>query len=357
MKKSIIFISLLFSLFMLQAQTDGPVAVVKLNRTEALTQSQFRWYEELTKLQKNGAELTLDEKKQLRDSLVDQMLLRQDADALGITVSDNDVLNAAMQNFSIALQQQGIQPVTDPLRYKTEYTKMIVAQGQSQAMAEKIYQFNLENIKNSLILQSYVRQTKRAELSDMGTPSEEILSKVYNQNIAQFVQPEYVLMNHIFYQADSITGITVKTEAEDLYRKITSGSVDFDEVVKTSGNLFPYSQVKGQPIMVARTDTQIVQVLGDTFVDALFVDDNNGKIIFLQSNMGFHIVRIDEYSPAKLLGMNDLILGQQVSIMEYLSQNVQGQMEQNLLESLAVKVFPELRERAEITTDPFEGSL
>ncbi len=352
MKKSALLVILFTLIAQIFGQTlaDRPVAVVKLHKTEVLPQTKFRRYEQTMKMQKKGVDLTLDEKKQLLDVLINQLLVRQDAAKLGISVSDEEVLPAAMQGLSMELQQMGQIPAGAVLTDPEQFKKLLVENGHD-------YDLYLENTRNSLLIEKYITQTRRNDFDSLPAPDSKTIEEFYNQNIAQFAQPEYVMVSQIFFAVK--TGddkASVKKKGEDLFRKITGGQISFDDAVKENGDDFPFTKIKGQPFTVARADAQAAKYFGQAFTNELFAGKEVSRIYFMESAVGFHIVKIADHKQASVLGVDDRINPmQEITVRTYLSQIIMNQMRQQLYARLQQEVVQDLRSRSEVNT--FEDAL
>ena len=349
-------ISLVFLQFILlaglfgQSFSDRPVAVIKLHKTEALPQTKFRRYEKTMTLQKGGEDLSLEEKKQLLDVIINQMLVKQDAETKGISVSEEEILPAAMQTLSRDLQQMNRIPAGAVLKDPEQFKQLLVENGQD-------YDLYLENTRNSLLVERYISQTRRSDFEDMEGPGEKMIQDFYNQNIAQFAQPEYVLLSQVFFQLnEGADKASVKQKAEDIYRKISSGSVSFEDAVKDEGDNFPFTQVKGQPFTVARADGQAIQIFGEEFTNGLFEGKDQSKVYLMESKIGYHVIRISDHMEARVLGLDNRINPmQELTVRDYLTQVLYAQMQQQLYAKLQKEVVTDLRDRAEVTT--FEDAL
>ena len=352
MKKISLFFlfSLLMGSLFAQSFNDRPVAVIKLHKTEALPQTKYRRYEKTMVLQNKGVELTLDEKKQLLDVIINQMLVKQDSESLGITVSDDEVLPAAMQGLSLELQQMQQIPAGAMLNDPEQFKRLLVDNGHD-------YDLYLENTKNSLLIQRYITQTKKSDFENMPGPDDKTVQDFYNQNIGQFAQPEYVLLNQIYFKAaEGDDRSAVKKRAEDLYRRISAGNVSFDDVSKEEGDDFPFTQVKGQPFTIARADSQANEVFGQEFTNSLFEGKEPSLVYLLESKIGFHIIRIGDHREARVLGIDERINPmQEMTVRNYLVQIITSQMEQQLYGRLQQQVVQDLRSRSEVTI--FEEAL
>lgn len=349
MASLLLFLVFLIPLFGQTSPMDRPVAVVKLHKTEVLPQTKFVRYKQAMMLQNGGKELSVEEKKQLLDVLINQMLVRQDAENRGIFVEEETVLPTAMQGLSLELQQAQRIPAGAVLTDPEQFKQLLVENGHD-------YDLYLENTKNSMLIENYVMQTKRDVFENMEMPSRSMIEDFYNQNISEFAQPEHIMIRQIFFSVQDKDKGAVRDEATALFNRIVSGKENFDDLVKNRGDNFPYTQIKGQPFTIAKSDAQADKLFGEAFTDSLFLDTTKEKISLKESDIGFHIVRVEEYNKARILGLDDPLSNlQDVTVFEYLNQLVTVQLQQKLYVELQQAVVLELREKAEINT--FEDAL
>ena len=112
MKRFVIGLSLMLAVaFGAFAQSDlQPLAVVKLNKSETITLKQLKNRVDFVEKQYEGygmkKSLSVDEKKQLLESLIDEKLITQAAAKEGLSVTDSQVNAAFLNTFSQQLGQQ-----------------------------------------------------------------------------------------------------------------------------------------------------------------------------------------------------------------------------------------------------------
>ena len=104
MKKIFAVLSvLMFATFAVFAQADlQPLAVVKLNKNESITLKQLKTRCEAYEKQ-IGRALTVDERKQVLDTLIEETLIVQAAQKAGISIPDSSVYQYFAQSMSQSL--------------------------------------------------------------------------------------------------------------------------------------------------------------------------------------------------------------------------------------------------------------
>jgi peptidyl-prolyl cis-trans isomerase C len=144
-------------------------------------------------------------------------------------------------------------------------------------------------IRYGLAIQTYVEDNYVSKTS----VSEEELTTYYNSNPALFKHPEMVKASHILIRVDSQAEETQKIEArkkiEDIAKRLKAGE-DFAELAKTYSEC-PSSSNGGDLGSFRRG--QMVQA----FEDAAF-SLNPGEISpVVETNFGFHIIKVSEKQP------------------------------------------------------------
>ncbi|MBQ5472775.1 MAG: SurA N-terminal domain-containing protein, partial [Treponema sp.] len=100
MKRFAIALITLFMSAAVFAQSDLQVlAVVKLNKNESITVKQIKTRVEMYEKQR-GASLSVDDRKKVLDALIQEKLVLQAAQKMGITLTDSAVEQMFLQNVS-----------------------------------------------------------------------------------------------------------------------------------------------------------------------------------------------------------------------------------------------------------------
>lgn len=189
MKKNIgLLVGALLISASLFAQADLQVlATVKLYKSESITVRQLKARAEVYKKQTGVTNFTLDHKKEILESLIDEKLLLQAAQKDGITVSDSEVNAAFLQSMS---EQIG-KPLTEPelaqiVKQQTNLSLDDFLKSQTSMNTAEYKQ----HIKTQIIAQRYLI-AKRPEILQISATDAEIRS-AYEMNKTNFVQPDVV---------------------------------------------------------------------------------------------------------------------------------------------------------------------
>ena len=185
MKQIIAVLSiLLFTGVAAFAQSDLQVlAIVKINKNESITLKQIKTlcvgYEKQL-----GRSLTVDEKKQLLDGLIEEKLIVQTAVKAGVSIPDSYVDQAFMQNVSQSLGVNITEKELDDYLRKAQNKTVEDVLFEQTGMGKVEYKSYL---KNQLIKQQYLVQQNQAKIQQVAATDEEIRAAAELANAAKFI--------------------------------------------------------------------------------------------------------------------------------------------------------------------------
>lgn len=335
----IIFYILLCSIAFLTAQSiDKPVATVRLNESEQITQNQFKRLVELFEANYKRA-LSLDEKKLLLNKLIDEKLIIQAAKKAHIVVTDSEInttVDKYIQNISRQLNQQ----VT-----KEYFISLLQKQGKTLKEFE-------DEVKNMKLADKYVRKVKSNYFAKVADPTNGEIEDYYNSNRDKFFSPEMLRFKHIFINLQVLETEqekkAAKKKADEILKKLKNGGSfdDYWEIYDETGQKKIGSMV---PAMLRRDDESSKKIFGADFINQLFRLEKDQISNVLTSNVGYHIILVLEKLPFKTLTLDDTIPPQNAMtvrnyIKTYLTQLKQAQA----LEKAIKEATADLRRNAEI---------
>jgi peptidyl-prolyl cis-trans isomerase SurA len=326
---------------------DKPVATVKLTRLEAITAKQFRQKVELLE-SRTRATLSLEDRKKLLDLLISEILIKQAAAQDNVTVTQAELA----QRMEQARTSGGLQLNLNRELTEAEFKSLVEQSGLSWE------EYN-DQLQKSILTQKYVMQKKRAAFDAVGKPTEAEILDFYESNKAAFVVPDMVRFKHIFIDTRNLTDKQEKDKAlaraEEISRELKNGAAFDDLVVKYSDD--KASRYKGGDFGYLRRDDQArKQLLGKEFFDTPFRMKLNESSGVLQSNIGYHIIRITEKIPFRLLGLDDSIPPQNTStVRQEISAQLLLKKQADLYQQVLQDMLAELKKKAEIKT--FEDNL
>ena len=344
MKKVFSFVIVLITLVPLGAQTllDKAVATVNLIKPEMISQRQLtKQHEQLEELAlQGGGDLASLDKRNVLDLMIAEILIGQGMERDGISVSPREIEEAVAQQKA-AVEQQNNVALTD-----REFREAIERQMQ---LPWDSYE---DQVGLQLKQQKYLLKVKPNILSRGETPpSYKEISTFYKKNRSQFTNPDLLRYSHIFIAARNLSGEEQQKalgRAEDAYRKLQNGGVFEALVVEYSDD--DRSRYKGgDGGFLAINDPRPVEMFGEDFVDALFSMAPGDVSRVLQSQMGYHIVKLTEYHEAKILDLTDQVTpDNSVTVQEYIAQALMAQNQQKALKDALDELVEELRSAAEI---------
>lgn len=347
-RNAIVTVLLLLAVGLLAADViDKPVATVKLVRLEAITAKQFRQKVEMLE-ERSKSTLSLEDRKKLLDLLVGEILVKQAAAQESIAVSQAELaarMEQAKKSGGLSLNLN--RDLTD-----AEFKSLVQQSGIS-------WEEYSDQLQKALLQQKYVMQKKKAVFDTVGQPAEADILDFYESNKTAFVAPDMVRFKHIYIDtrnlADKQEKDKARERAEEISRELKNGAA-FDElVVKYSDD--KTSRYKGGDFGYLRRDDQArKQLLGKDFFEAPFRMKLNESSGVLQSNIGYHVIRITEKNPFRLLALEDPIPPQNSStVRQEIGAQLMLKKQADIYQQVLQDLLAELKKKAEIKK--FEDNL
>ncbi|MDR3337124.1 MAG: peptidyl-prolyl cis-trans isomerase [Treponema sp.] len=294
------------------AQTDlQTVATVSLTKTESITGKQLRLDIEAAEKTQGGRALTDEEKRQVLDMKINEILVLQAAERDKIGVTTNEI-NLQMQQLRNQLAQSiGRQPT------EAEFTQALRNQtGMDRAGLE-------DQFRRQLILQKYIQAKKQNVLDSAKPPTDTEVASYYNLNKAKLVRPETVRFSMI--QVPFGTTPAEKSKAREtadrLAREIGTNPSKFDEVVQKS--FAPNAGYQGGDAGYLPRSQQAQAAVGQELLNTAFTLKQGEVSRLVESPQGYHILKITETYEQKNLGLDDIYqLGTRVTVQNYIRQGL-----------------------------------
>jgi parvulin-like peptidyl-prolyl isomerase len=313
------------------AQLPGTVAVVTVSgETKIITQGDFE--AKLTQLtQATRKDFSREEKKAVLDIMINDILILNAAAAMGMTVSDAQILQ-------IAKQQTGAQ-ISD-----AQFKQMIT---QQTGLTWEQY---ATEAKNSLIKQQYILNSGNVDQSKAAVSDQQV-EEYYALKKSEFINPDLSRFSHIMFgtQDGEQTEAEAKAEAERIRAQIASGSLTFAEAARTFSQDQNSAQRSGDMGFIPRNDNRIIGLFGSNFVNQVFSLPKGQISSVLKSNVGFHIIQVTDRIDQRFLSLEDPIFpGQNVSVREFIKQQLSSVVGQAVLKEAIDKTTAALRADATI---------
>jgi parvulin-like peptidyl-prolyl isomerase len=330
----------IFSVWADEIVLQQPVAVVDLIESETITQQELdeKFEEYISQQSQAGRNTASITEMDVLNVMINDILIIQGAKQAGISISDQQLDTLVRQQKESVSSQVGSQ-------LNDQQFEQILKQYYGMTLTE----FR-QKLKENYYVDAYVQAEKKDVLNSAKVPSASEIQTYFKKNAAKFINPEYVRISHIFINNDDRSNSEAKALAEKISRNIRYGVHSYDDQV------MEYSDDEGSRFSggvigwLAIDDESRKQVLGESFFDAAF-DLEVGEISRpVQSNAGYHILKILDKRPPKMLTLDDqLSPGTETTVRQYISQNLYQANQSAAYNDAISQLLSELRESAEIT--------
>jgi parvulin-like peptidyl-prolyl isomerase len=326
MKRFIILVCLcIFPWAFLSAQLNlQPAAEIQLTKTEPIPVSQLKPLVDQLEAQYRR-KLTVDERKQVLNELINQKLVLQAAERDKLTVTENEVNQAIRAGM---LQTYGRQ-LSD-----AELAVEIRNQTGLELNAYK------QQYRNQATIEKYLMTKKTIQ-----SPTETEILNAYNLNKSQFIRPETVRISMIQVSPgnDAAARTKAKELAERLAREIGSSPAKFDETSLKAQT--PNSGYQGGDFGYLPRNPQGQQVVGTELLEAAFNLKQGEVSRLIETSRGFFIIKVTETYEMKPLNLDDIAQpGSQMTLRQYIG----SRLEQERLLQASQELIEEVRKQAAV---------
>lgn len=339
MKKSIgILIVALFVSGSIFAQADlQPLATVKLFKSESITVRQLKLRTEIYKKQTGRTSFTLEEKKEILQSLIDEKLLIQAAQKDGIVVSEAEVNKAFLDSMSEQIGKQVTeQELTQIIKQQTNLSLDDFLKTQIMMNTAEYKQY----IKTQIIVQRYLI-AKKPEILQISASDSEIRS-AYEMNKPSFVQPDVVKLFLVVIVKQNNPEAT-SDKVKDLYNDFKSGK-ETPISLQAKAKLDPTKMNAGE-MYLGKTQTAAQQLgwdlqkLLDLFSKPIgFSSDLN------ETPTDFQFYQVVEKFDQKTLGLSDVVQpGSNITVYELLREQLSQQKKAQSLGTATTELITSIR--------------
>lgn len=331
-RKVLLILCALAAVSLVSAQTDlQSVALVKLTKTEPITVKQLKT--EVQKIEaQTGRTLSIDERKQVLDVMINERLALQAAERDNVFVSDAEINQQLQQARSAMAQNLGRQP-TD-----AEFENAIKQQTGMDLASYK------EQMKRLATVQKYLVTKKQDLLQTIKKPTESEIQNFYELNKAKLVRPDTVRFSMIFipYGNDAASKSKAKELADKLVKDIGTSPSKFDEAVLRSQAANSGYQAGDGGYLPKTAEAQ--NIVGTEFMNVAF-SLKQGEVSRLIENVrGYQIIKITEAYSQKALDLDDIYqLGSNVTVRDYIGNLLYQQRQQAVFDQASKELVEELR--------------
>ncbi len=336
MRRSLVSLCLLLAAVALHAQTtiDTPVAMVRLTRQEVISQRSLKTdFDRLETVAKR--KLTPEERKQVLDMRINNVLFFQFCEREKITAADAEI------NAQITSMRSQLGPSA------TDANLEQVLRSRGITLDLKIW------ARQQVLLQKYI-QTKQAErLKAIPQPTADDIIKEYEFNKKDYFLPEMARVSMIY--------VDLKDKGAEDRRKALETLNGLSSQIKTSpekfGEFVTRAMAGGMPYKASSQFTlpktaDAVRAFGQKFTDAAFTVKPGRISDPIESSgaqlSGYAILRVEEQSPERFLGLADLIPGQNRTVQQLIQYKLGMERLQNTLDQIENDLLRQLRSEATI---------
>ena len=301
------------------AQSDlQPLAVVKLNKNESITVKQLKTRCEIYQKQM-GRVLTLDEKKSVLDTLIEEKLVIQAAQKAGLSIPDSVVDQYFIQSMS---QSLGIQVTEKQLsdlvqkNYNMTLDEYIQKQLGMNIAEYKVY------LKNQLMMQQYVVQQRQSELQKIA-PTDEEIRMAYESSKSSFVWNDMLKVFLVI---------------------VPKGSDENAAKIKINDLMNKYKDKKLTSTQIA-LQSETENAVGMTLQNLIYLFSQNVGFCseIQETEADYRFISIINKYDAKMLGISDIVQPDTtVTVYEYIRSSLAQQKQQIYMQQAAVEISKQL---------------
>ena len=338
MKKIIAVLSILmFTTFAVFAQADlQPLAIVKLNKNESITLKQLK-SRCLAYEKQIGRSLTVDERKQVLDTLIEETLMVQAATKAGLNIPDSTVDQYFAQTMSQQLGVNVTEKELDDIFKKQQGKSLDEVIIEQTGMNKADYK---KHLKNTLIMQQYVVQKHQADLQGIAATDEEI-RLAYESNKSSFVWNDMVNM-FILLVPKGNNPDTAKQKATSFLNKYKSKSITAEQLTvqsQTEGSDYQAGQM-----VIPKTEAAAAGLsLSLQNLINMFIQGEGYTSDIMETATDFRFFSVIKKYDAKMLAIGDLVQPETtITVYDYIRSNLTQQKQQIYMNNAASTLAKEL---------------
>ena len=318
MKRSIIlFAALILAIvfaFPAFSAISTPLVRVYLNKTVVITQEQLDEKYELYK-QSYGDSITQEDvlEAMISDELLAQAMAR-----------DGYILNEEQKDELLASQKQNIEEQLGMVLTDEQFEYVLQTQAGTDIATYREY------IAEQYLVQAYVTNVKADMFKDDSLiPSDSDIETFYKKNKSSFISPENVKLAHIYFKFNDDKTAAFK-KATDVANQIRNGKITFEKAVSQYSEDTDSVASAGDIGWLSIEDSDTLTQMGENFFDKVFQLDAGDVSDVIESNAGYHIVKVSVHNDTRILTLTDKISPtDSTTVYDYVksylySQNVNG---------------------------------
>lgn len=310
-----------------------PLVRINLVRTTVITQQQLD--EKLAKYKEAYGD-AIDSNTVL-EAMISDELLAQAMERDGYVLSE-DAKNELLKTQKASIEQQyGIQ-LTDE-----QFAEVI----------QSNYGISLDEFKNYIAdqysVQNYVLTAKKDMFTEENVmPTNTEIEDFYKKNKSTFISPENVKLSHVFFEFGDDKNAALK-KANDVSLQIKTGKITFEKAVAQYSEDKNSVEKAGDIGWLAINDADNQQVMGQNFFDKVFALDTGEVSGVIESNAGYHIVKVSVHNDTKILGIDDKTSPtSDTTVRDYITNGLYEQKMNAVFQQAYLSLISDLKNAASI---------
>jgi len=338
------FISMFLAGFLLTSLSaqiiDKPAATVNLTKPEFISVTQLQQQVgQFVTLRNQGVSGLPTDPLVILDSMIQEILLKQAAAESDVRVTDIEVDTYIAQIRGAAESQQGGQ-------FSDQQFQEIVFQQTGLSWTQ--YRESIREQRSTI---AFVRVRKKDLFDSIATPSDTDLEAQHRKNATNFTNAEIVRFSEIYVDTRKLEILErrqAEERAEQIHREFENGVGTFSELVLKYSDDTQSRYSDGDRGFFARNDPRI-QSYGEEFFDEVFSLEAGVVSRVIESNIGFHIIKVTDHRDPKLLAIDDPIYPwDQTTVRTFIRNALVEQLEQQVFQTALNQLVEELKQDAEI---------
>lgn len=325
------------------AQSDlQPLVNIKLNKSESITLKQLKArvtaYQTQAEQAGTPITLTVDQRKAMLESMIDEKLLVQAAAKAGVTVTDTQVNQYFMKNISAQVGQSITE--TQFIDLVKQQSGLSVDDYMKNQVGMTLSEYKAY-LKNQLIIQEYAFAMKQSDLQTVTSTDAEVRA-FYEANKLSFAQNDILKVFLVVVPKGSDRD-SANTKAVQLYNDLKNKKTTFDQLkVQVKDDKAGF---QAGDMYISKTD-QAAQQLGIDFNSLISLFTNNAGYLssLNETDTDFQFYTIRDKFEAKLLSLSDLVQPDTTrTVYEYIKDNLTEQKRSDYLINSVQEITESLR--------------
>lgn len=279
-------------------------------------------------------------KKQVLDSMIDNVLLEKGAARDGVVISETQIQQLLLQQ-KYSLEQQAGRSLSD-----SEFEQII---NQQVGSLDEYKDY----LKSQALINQYLLMKKGSDLSQSkAMPTENEITSYYRANKSSLVNPECVNVAQIFVPfKDNATNTKNENMLKEVASDLKFNKLSWESAVSKYNQDTSNNKVDGDIGWLTQDDPQNIKtILGLEYFNTAFDLEEGKTSNVITTSQGYHIIKVKDHEDTKILTLDDTISpADTTTVREYITQVLANQKAQMLAEKALIELTQELRDDATIT--------